>query len=455
LNHLLRFWHRLRGQSFARAGKNETVAAANKTDAAPVSLDPVFIASQDDPSIDRFVVMRQAVLNRDMVVVGYEFAQVASLSPAEHELDRDRALLRHVCGEDARKLVGERIAFVSIGPKLLFDPMIDYLALTKTVPLIRATPSHQINAIQIDRIAMLKQAGVAVGLADGREALENAALAGVLGAVFFSIDEILPPDLLRTSRQLSKQHPDLMLGIRGLETQEEFDVCHRLRFTFFHGPFIRRREKWSRNRASPVAWRICELLSLMRKDATLEDIAEQIKLDPMISYRILRVANSAAVGGTREITSIRDAAMIIGREPLYRWLVLLLCVSAPASPGQQAVLENALARGRLMELLAGPDSTVSARQVLFLTGMFSLLDVMLKVPMSVLLSQMALPPEVDNAISHRTGPCARALQLAEACEASDETLVRDLCAGFGIDLGAFNQMLAAAGAWARESAQGV
>jgi len=405
--------------------------------------------------MERFVVMRQAVLDRDMAVVGYEFGQVGSLNPAEHELDRDRALLRHVCAEDARKLVGDRIAFVSIAHKLLFDPMIDYLALTKTIPLIRATPSHRSNALHIDRISILKQAGIAVGLADGREALANVALAGAASVAFFSINEILLPDLLQISHQLSKRHPTLKLGIRGLETQEEFDACRRLHFVFFHGPFIRRREEWSQTRASPSAWRICDLLSRMRKEAKLEELAEQIKLDPMIAYRILRVANSAAVGATRVITSIRDATLIIGREPLYRWLVLLLCVSAPSSPGQQAVLENALARGRLMELLAGPGVTASVRQVLFLTGMFSLLDVMLKVPMKSLLSQMSLPPEVGDAISRRTGPCAPSLQLAEACERSDEAQIKELCASLGVDLGSFNQMLAVAGAWARESAQGI
>lgn len=448
MNFLSRFWRRLRGARLP-------VSRGEEAGLAAVDPDPAFVAPQGESSMERFVVMRQALLNRKMEVVGYEFAQVGGLVSGKHELEQDRALLHYVRGADARKLVGDRIAFVSISGKLLFDRLLDELAGADTIPLIRPADLHHGNTLQIDRIAALKRAGVMVGIADGRAALESEALADAISVAFFSVAEVLPPDLLQISRQLAKQHPGLKLGIRGLETQEEFDACCRLNFVYFHGPFIRRREEWSQNRANPSALRLCDLLGRLRNGAELEEIAEHIRLDPMISYRILRVANSAAVGATRDITSIKDATLIIGREALYRWLVLLLCVTAPATPGQQALLEYALARARLMELLADQDAEVSSRQALFLTGMFSLLDLMLKVPMDALLSQVKMPLEVRDAIVDRTGPCAPALQLAEACEQSDEIVVKALCRSMGIELARFNQTLAVAGAWARESAQGI
>lgn len=444
---LSRFWHGLRGDRSPDVPENEAVAAT-------VNPDPAFVATQNEPSTDRFVVNRQAVLSSEMAVLGYEFAQVGDLASAEYESERDRALLTYVCSEDARRLVGDRIAFVSIGHKILFDRMVDDLAGTRTIPLIRTASLDNGNTL-IRRISALKQAGVVVGLADGRAVLESHALAHAVGTAFFSIATSLLPDLLQVTHLLATQQPALILGVRGLETQEEFDACRRMNFTYFHGPFIRRREEWSPAQVNPGALRICDLLARMRKGAELGELAEQIKRDPMISYRILRFSNSAAVGATRDITSIADAALIIGREPLYRWLVLLLCVAGPSLPGHQALLESALARGRLMELLAEPDSTVSMRQVLFLTGMFSLLDVMFKVPMDSLLSQMTLPAELSDALLNRTGPCALLLQLAEACEHGDEALVIDSCAELRVNVAALNQSLAAAGAWAHESALGI
>ncbi len=423
---------------------------AEATDPAPLVMAP----ESQDAAAGRFVVMHQALLNRDMAVNAYEFTHTSDVGEAEYEFERDRALLAHVRGEDARKLTGTRTAFVSIAGKLLFDRGIDALAGTTTVPLVRRG-AQELNALQIHRIAVLARAGVPVALADGRTALANETLAKSVSVVFFSVTDFLPPDLLQIARRLSRQNPALGLGIRGLETQEEFDACKRMGFSYFHGPFIRRRGDWQENRVNPGALRICDLLSRVRKGATVEEIAEQIRLDPMISYRILRLANSAAVGASRTITSIRDAIVILGSDPLYRWLVLLLCVTAPATPGQQVLLEGALTRARLMELLAAPQVTTRARQTLFLTGLFSMLDLILQVPMATLLSQLPLPPEAIDAIAGRRGPCALPLQLAEACELSDDALVMELCVEMGLNPATFNDTMTTAAAWARESAQAI
>ena len=108
-----------------------------------------------------------------------------------------------------------------------------------------------------------------------------------------------------------------------------------------------------------------------------------------------------------------------------------------------------------MELLAGQNSTLAMRQALFMTGMFSLMDVMLKMQMESLLSQLSLAPEVCDAILNRTGPCALVLQLAVACEQNDEALVKELCVRLNITLDTVNHKQALSGAWARESAQGL
>jgi EAL and modified HD-GYP domain-containing signal transduction protein len=429
------------------------VRRARRLAAAPVDPAPVFANTAGAAQSERFVVTRQAVLNRDMAVVGYEFAQTGLLDSAESELERDRALLLHATGADARALVAERVAFVTIGHQLLLDRQVDALAGSGIFPLLR--PAAAINSLHIERIIALRKAGVPTALASGQAALDNEALAAAAGAAFFSVAEFLPPDLLRISRQLSKRHPGLKLGVVGIETQDEFDACSRMHFAWFHGPFVRRRGEWSQNRADPGALRICDLLSRLRKGAELAEIAGQISLDPMLSYRILRVANSAAVGASREITSIRDATLILGRDPLYRWLVLLLCVTGPAGREQQMLLEHALARGRLMELLAAPGAAPELRQLLFLTGLFSLLDLMLRVPMPALLAQLALPPEVGAAIIGHAGPCALPLQLAEACEHGNEPVLMELCVEMRLSISRLNQMQAAAGAWARASAQGL
>jgi c-di-GMP-related signal transduction protein len=53
-------------------------------------------------------------------------------------------------------------------------------------------------------------------------------------------------------------------------------------------------------------------------------------------------------------------------------------------------------------------------------GVFSLLDVMLCMPMAQAVQLLALPQDVVDALLHGTGPYAELLALARSCEAGDD-----------------------------------
>ena len=56
----------------------------------------------------------------------------------------------------------------------------------------------------------------------------------------------------------------------------------------------------------------------------------------------------------------------------------------------------------------------------FVVGVFSLLDVMLGIPMDKALSSIALPQTVQDALLHKTGVYAPFLELVLACENGDD-----------------------------------
>ena len=56
-----------------------------------------------------------------------------------------------------------------------------------------------------------------------------------------------------------------------------------------------------------------------------------LKRDPALSFKLLRYINSAGFGLSCEVQSIRHAVSILGMQPLYRWLSLLL-VTAGTGP---------------------------------------------------------------------------------------------------------------------------
>jgi EAL and modified HD-GYP domain-containing signal transduction protein len=56
----------------------------------------------------------------------------------------------------------------------------------------------------------------------------------------------------------------------------------------------------------------------------------------------------------------------------------------------------------------------------FVVGVFSLLDVMLGVPLAKALESVALPQPVIDALLHGTGVFAPFLELTKACESGDD-----------------------------------
>lgn len=66
--------------------------------------------------------------------------------------------------------------------------------------------------------------------------------------------------------------------------------------------------------------------TMEREDTSLAEIGALIERDPSLVVKVLRLANSAAVGATRSVANIRDAANLIGMRRL-REMSLAACVA--------------------------------------------------------------------------------------------------------------------------------
>jgi HD-like signal output (HDOD) protein len=66
--------------------------------------------------------------------------------------------------------------------------------------------------------------------------------------------------------------------------------------------------------------------TLERDDTSMNEVAALIERDPSLAVKVLRVANSAAVGAQREVANLRDAANLIGMRHL-RDLSMAACVA--------------------------------------------------------------------------------------------------------------------------------
>ena len=151
------------------------------------------------------------------------------------------------------------------------------------------------------------------------------------------------------------------------------------------------------------------------RDPNVQDhvIEDAIAVDPVLTFQLLRIVNSAAVGA-RGVTSIGHALRLIGRNALLRWLSLAIAASRRGGTGvDEHLVRQAVERARLCEQLAGRGRDGGT---LFLVGLFSLLDAVFRTPMEDLVGRVALADEARDALLLRTDPTATHSTFAESYE---------------------------------------
>jgi EAL and modified HD-GYP domain-containing signal transduction protein len=144
-------------------------------------------------------------------------------------------------------------------------------------------------------------------------------------------------------------------GVRFLAERVEdaatLDRAMAAGFELFQGFHLGRPQTLSMESLGPgqaIALRM--LARLSDPNTTARDVEALLRTDPALSFRLLRIANSAHTGLQRRVSSIRDAVVLVGLARLRAWMVLIAMGSAG---GQSERISSALVRARTCELAAG------------------------------------------------------------------------------------------------------
>lgn len=181
---------------------------------------------------------------------------------------------------------------------------------------------------------------------------------------------------------------------------------------------------------SAAAHRICALLNQLATDADTQLVAEAVRADVALSYKLLRYANSPSIGLRHGVDTVEQAVLVLGRRELTRWLQTLLLASASARPAQQALHEHTLVRARLLERLAERRGEADA-PAFFTLGLLSTLDQLLQLPMATAIGPLRLRDEALRALLQRRGPWAPQLDLLDALDDPDESQAWTAAAALG------------------------
>jgi len=399
------------------------------------------------------IIGRQPVLDRSQQIIGYELLLRSKALPTVKAPDaalrrmQDEALIRCLVDLDVNRLLEDKLAFVGISPALLESPLLQKLPSKGVVLLVCPDQEKLDDNLLICR--ELRGLGYQIAL-DDFEAKRG------LGQ-FLTLASFIRVDVARfnaielgklADRFLDKSSPQLLA--KNVETDDDFEACYKMQFQCFEGNYFTRLRPTMPPRVDSDRIRVLELLNKVKNQEEISQLEEGFKHDAMLSYKLLRYINAPINGFQQPIRSIAHALVILGYKQLYRWLTLLLFTSGKADPRSKALLQNALVRARMTELLGQDKLSPVEREGLFIVGIFSLLDVLLNVPMEKALEQLQLPAPVMAALARREGVYAPFLALAVACEEADQEAIIENAAACGLDANEVNIAQVKALVWAEE-----
>ena len=193
-----------------------------------------------------------------------------------------------------------------------------------------------------------------------------------------------------------------------------------------------------------------EALNMLRAGEEFNTIADNLRMDPILTFKLLRYINSPGIGLQQKISEISQALLLMGRDRFYRWLSLLLFDFNKAGYRELVLNEQALTRARFMETLAGKGLVPALPDQLFLTGLFSLLDIMLDRPLIDVLKQVSLPEDVSAALQGEDGIIRDALLLGIAIESATPDEMAAAAEKCGLNATAVTELTIEALAWSQK-----
>jgi EAL and modified HD-GYP domain-containing signal transduction protein len=361
-------------------------------------------------------VARQPILDHVGRVFGYELLYRATADAVSCSENGDRASARVLCdavlalGLDT--LTAGRPAFLNFTRNLLLSDA--GTLLPPAAMVIEVREDVTIDSDIMDACRHLHDVGYALGLDDF---VSGSPAEALLPYVKFIKVDVRQTPLASCAVLASRLRPlGVCLVAEKVETATLAAQLRSLGYRLFQGYYFCRPTTFT---TAPVPARhlayIRLLGALSRENLTVTELEDLIKRDVSLSYRVLRSINSPAFGLQREVTSIRQALVLLGRDRICKWASVWTLAGLNAG-GSEETLAVALIRARCCEGLGQALGTEEGGSY-FLLGLCSLLDAIIGRQMSVALTDMPLPAPVRDAL---LGAANRAREVLNAVIAYEQ-----------------------------------
>ena len=362
---------------------------------------------------------RQPIFDKSLGVYAYEllFRSATDNNSSSEMFDGDSATRQTIINTfveiGLENLVRDKYAAINLTESFILD--VDKIPFPKEQVILEILEDIAVTPELITAVQNLVDRGYIIALDDYIYNPAHAPLIKLAKIVKIDITVMSKQELVQHVKILREYEVDLLA--EKIETFQEFEFCRKLGFDYFQGYFLCRPQIIKGKQLPTNKLAVLNLLSVVNNpDSDTDDLAEAINTDVATSYRLLRLINSAAFGLQRNIESIEQGILLLGRKQLASWASILAMHSLDDRPSE--ILRTVMVRAKMCELIA-EKMGASNIESYFTVGMFSALDLLLQRPLSELLEPLPLSKEIIDALLQKEGILGKTLSCVLAYEISD------------------------------------
>ncbi len=375
---------------------------------------------------------RQPIFTKNVKIYAYELLFRGSMSNLFPDIDGDHATSRLLSSTffttGLEKVTGGKRAFINFTRELLL----------RRIPLIfpsKVTTVEILETIEPDERAI--------------ECIKELTVNGYSIALddfvyhprfdpFIHLADIIKVDFRLSSREEIEGYARRFepLGIKLLaekvETIDEFHEAIAMGFTYFQGYFFSKPQVMSDKDIPSLKMNLIQIMVESSSDEfRVQEMKKLIERDVGISYKLLRYMNSPYFRRMNEISSIKQAIVMLGEKGIRQFLsVIILAELSSDKPDE--LIKNSIVRAKVCEGLGRLGTSKTDPSVLFTLGLFSLIDAILDSSMENVLKKLPLAEKIKAALLKREGEFADYLRLAVCYEMGEWDMASKIASSLGI-----------------------
>jgi EAL and modified HD-GYP domain-containing signal transduction protein len=180
------------------------------------------------------------------------------------------------------------------------------------------------------------------------------------------------------------------------------------------------------HKVKPLKMNYIELLNMVNKDDyDLTKVADVVARDTALAIALLKVVNRLARNS--EIVSIKHGAAMLGQRELRSWINTVV-VNEMYSDKPNEITRLSLLRAKFAETVAKDFEMAHLSQELFLMGLFSVVDLILEMPMEQAMEKLQLSKEIREVLTEQKGIFSDLYTFMLAYENANWEIVDDIIA---------------------------